>query len=144
MSHVVLIKFKVEDLDCLEKAANALGLELVKDQKTYKWFGRWVGDYKMPEGMTAADLGKCDHVLRVKDNPHAYEVGIVARDKEYELLYDFWAGGHGLLLKIGQDAKDLRMRYDMETIKKDRIREGYRVWEEVNPKNMRPRLIAER
>src|ERR1044072_5414280 len=144
MSHVVLIKFKVEDLDCLEKAANALGLELVKDQKTYKWFGRWGGDYKMREGMTAADLGKRDHVLRVKDTPHAYEVGIVARDKEYELLYDFRAGGHGLLLKIGQDAKDLRMRYDMETIKKDRIREGYRVWEEVNPKNMRPRLIAER
>ncbi len=31
----------------------------IKYQKTYQWYGRWVGDTKLPEGIPESELGKC-------------------------------------------------------------------------------------
>lgn len=146
MSHVVAIEFRIRDLECLEKAAQSLGLEFHWGQTTHRWFNRFMNDYPLPEGFKPEELGHCEHAISVPNNISAYEIGVVpAKDGDgYVLLYDFWQGGYGLLDKIGQDANLLRQRYSVETVMKDRISQGYRVWEEVNPSTGRPRVVAER
>jgi hypothetical protein len=120
MSHVAKIQVVIKDLKALKAACAQIGLELVEGQKQYAWYGKHVGDYPLPEGFTAADLGKCDHAIRVIKQPlrpdgtahyrSAYEVGVVKnKDSEgYTLLWDFWAGGYGLQEAIGDEAKKLR------------------------------------
>ena len=45
MSHVSTINVEIRDLEALKEACKVLGLEFKEGQKTYKWFGRHVGDY---------------------------------------------------------------------------------------------------
>jgi hypothetical protein len=114
MSHVVNIDFTIKDLAALEHACKSLGMELVRDQKTFKWFGRHVGDYPLPAGFKAEDMGKCDHALRVKGNPNAYEIGLVQRRDGvpgFTLMYDFFVGGKGLEAKVGKGCQKLRQEY---------------------------------
>lgn len=130
MSHVTTIDLEVKDLNALERAANVLGLELVRDQRTYKWWGQSVGDYPLPEGFTENDLGKCEHALRVKDNDQAYEIGITTRrdgKPGYQLLWDFYGGGYGLQAKVGEDGKLLKQSYAAEVAAKHLRLQGYRV-----------------
>jgi hypothetical protein len=101
VSHVVDLDVQVKDIDALRAACEATGtLELV-EKSTYKWYGRHVGDYPMPAGFTKADLGKCEFAIKVKGATRdTYEVGVVKRrdGKEgYTFLYDFYAGGNGLI-----------------------------------------------
>jgi len=51
MSNVASVKCYVTDLSALEAVAKKLGFELVRDAKSYAWFGQWVGDFR---GSTAA------------------------------------------------------------------------------------------
>ena len=128
MSHVEEIVLDINDLDCLKEAATHFGMELV-EQKTYKWFGRSVGDYPIPEGFTASDLGKCDYALRIPGNSKAYEVGVVARKDGkpgYKLLWDFWQGGYGLREKIGEKGKKLKQEYGVALAIKHQRRKGLR------------------
>lgn len=114
MSHVVNIDLEIRDLDALEQAGKALGMELHRGQTRYKFFGTHVGDYPLPKGFTAADMGHCDHALSIKDNPNAYEVGVCRRrdGKEgYLLQFDFYGGGRGLMNTIGDEAFKLRNEY---------------------------------
>jgi hypothetical protein len=64
MSHVATIEIEVTNLQDLKVACEELGLELMFGQQTYRWFGRSVGDYPLPEGFTAAELGTCHHACR--------------------------------------------------------------------------------
>ena len=98
---------EIKDLEALGQAAAKCGLELVEGQKSYHWFGTHMGDYPLPEGIKAEDLGKCDHALRVKDpgSKKPYEIGVVNRgDGTYTLLWDFFAGGYGLMEKVAAAA----------------------------------------
>jgi len=112
MSHVVTMKVRVTDLDCLERAADRLGLELVRGQKTYRWFGKWVNDYHAEDaayrdGVDPSQYGKCDHVLRVRGVSGAYEVGLVDDGEGgFRVIYDFYNGGFGLMGHIGDGEKD--------------------------------------
>ena len=65
MSHVATINIEVKDLDALGIAAGRIGLELVRGQKEYRWYGQSVGDYPLPAGLTEADLGVCEHAIRI-------------------------------------------------------------------------------
>lgn len=114
MSHVVDLNLVIKDLDSLKKACEELGLELVEGQKTYKWFGTFMGDSPLPEGFTAKDLGKCEHAIRVPGSNTAYEIGIVKRKdgNGYTALWDFWNGGYGLKAKI-HDSQGLENNGDM-------------------------------
>lgn len=117
MSHLVTINLLVEDLSVLAKACIRLGLELVRDQRTYRWYGRSVGDYPLPTGFTTADLGTCDHAIRIPGNGMAYEIGVVARrdgKPGYELLWDFYQGGYGLMDHVGEGAIRLQQTYAIE------------------------------
>jgi hypothetical protein len=133
MSHVVEIDLAIKDLPALAEACKCLGLELVMDQHTYKWFGRSVGDYPIPTGYSVKDLGKCDHAIRIPDNKNAYEMGVVkARGgKEgYALIWDFFAGGHGLQEKVGKDACKLTQAYQKELFQKT-LPLGFKVTQSV-------------
>lgn len=131
MSHVTKLGLQIKDLEALRLACESLGLELVLNQKTYKWFGRSVGDYPLPEGMTADDLGKCDHVIRIPDNSSAYEIGVVQNGDHYELLWDFWAGGKGMVAKVsdgnGLNANKLKQYYAVHCSILDLQSQGYQV-----------------
>lgn len=130
MSHVAKMKVKVLSLDALKAAAKQLGLEFIKDQKQYKWFGKHVGDYPLPEGFSKADLGNCDYALRIKDKPGAYEIGIVKNKNGkpgYTLLWDFWAGGYGLESVVGKDGQKLGQEYAVQVGLRNRLAEGYQV-----------------
>lgn len=90
MSHVAKIQLQITDLDALDAACRELGLTLTRDQRTYKWFGRHVGDYPLPEGFTQHDLGHCEHAIKVPGT--SWEIG-VARARghsHYTLLFDFY------------------------------------------------------
>lgn len=131
MSHVVSMKMRFKDLDSLQKAGEACGLEMV-EAKTYRWWGRHVGDYPLPEGFTAQDLGKCDFVLRVKGQPQAYEIGVVKsplQEGAYELLYDFYGSAGQILSKAigGDTAPKLRQEYTQQVTVKQMRKQGLRV-----------------
>lgn len=126
MSHLVTETMEIHDLDALARAAEECGMELVRGQRAFKWYGRSVGDYPLPAGFTAEDLGKCEHAIRVKGaDARTYEIGVVnRRDAEgnrlpgYSLLWDFWAGGYGLEKVAGKGCANLKQSYTMQGIKK--------------------------
>ena len=106
MSHVATIEIEIKDLDALEAAAKELGLELVRGKTSHRWYGRSVGDYPLPAGFTADDLGKCEHAIRIPGDDRAYEIGVCRRrdgKAGYTLLWDFYAGGYGMAAKVGGD-----------------------------------------
>lgn len=109
MSHVVEAPVRITDLTALSLAAAELGGKLVEGVTSYVWYGRWVGDSPMPQGMTKDDLGKCDHVIRFPGIQ--YEVGVRKQvDGSYSLTYDWWHSG-GLKNKLGTEAGPLAQSY---------------------------------
>lgn len=128
MSHVITIDLHIKDLQSLQKAAEACGLELMRDQTRYKWYGRHVGDYPLPQGFNAADLGCCEHALVIPGNQEAYSVGVVKRrdgKPGYTLLWDFFAGGYGLEKAIGIDGVKLRDQYAAQVAVKAMRAKGF-------------------
>jgi hypothetical protein len=129
MSHVAKIAIEIKDLETLDAACTRLGGTLVRGKTHYKWFGRSVGDYPLPEGYAAADLGQCEHAIRV---PGArYEIGVVRRrdgKPGYQLLWDSWGDG-GLERQLGQGAGKLVQAYGIEAAKRAARTRGYHVEE---------------
>jgi hypothetical protein len=147
MSHVSKMDLRVMDLAALRMAAQALGLEMV-EQDRYRWFGTFVGDSALdiPEGFTKADLGHCKYVLRIPGRKQAYEVGVAeAKDGQggYVLLWDYWQGGYGLMDHIGQKGGRLKQEYSIaRTVKKAESR-GQKVTRTVNKQTGKPMLVVE-
>ena len=100
MSHVTALSIQVKDLAALALACQRLGLNLNLNQKNYKWYGQFVGDYR-EAGVNPAEMGKCDHSINVVGNKEAYEIGVAAKKGSpgiFELRYDFY-GGQGRQLE---------------------------------------------
>ena len=74
MSHVVSIKTELTDLDAVKAVCQELGLIFREGQKEYAWWGETFGDYPLPEGFTAAQLGKCEHAISVPGTN--WEIGL--------------------------------------------------------------------
>jgi hypothetical protein len=130
MSHVAKIELEIRDLDALASACKSLGLELVKGQQAYKWYGTVVGNYPLPEGFSKKDLGKCEHAVRIPGNSAAYEIGVARRRDGrpgYTLLWDFWRGGFGLQDKVGDGGNKLKQSYAAAVAAKHYHKLGYRV-----------------
>lgn len=125
MSHVESCRTAITDLTALKAACTRMGVEFVENTKTYRWWGRSVGDYPIPAGFTAKDLGHCDHVIRVPGV--GYEVGVVKNKsgKGYTLLYDFYGQGQGLLEKFGKGLTKLADAYSVEVLKAKALAQGY-------------------
>lgn len=126
MSHVAKIELEINDLDALKAACQRLGLEFCCGQTTYRWYGEFVGDHPLPEGLTVQDLGRCDHAIRVPGA--SYELGVLKRNGKYLLLWDFWGEG-GLERVLGRNAGKLKQAYAIERTRREAMRKGYRITE---------------
>ena len=134
MSHIAKIELEINDPETLKLACERLGLQFMENQTTYSWYGTSIGDTPLPEGITASDLGKCDHAIRV---PGAqYEIGIVKRDRKYILLWDSWHQG-GLEQKLGKNAGRLKQAYTIERVRKEGRLKGHRICEQKTDKGIR-------
>ena len=134
MSHVAKIELEINDVETLKLACERLGLQFIENQRSYEWYGSWVGDTPLPEGITLADFGKCDHAIKV---PGAqYEIGIVQRDKKYILLWDYWHRG-GLEEKLGKNAGRLKQAYAIERVRKEARIKGHRICEQKTNQGIR-------
>jgi len=134
MSHISKIELWIRDLEALKMACSSLNLEFRKNQKFYKWFGRFMGDTVLPEGVRAEELGACDHAIHV---PGAeYEIGVLQRGKEYILLWDSWFKG-GLENLLGKDAGKLKQAYAIEKIRLEARKRGIKIRQTTTPKNVR-------
>jgi hypothetical protein len=120
VSHVTDIKLKVQDLDALDEACQALGLEFQRDKKTYAWWGSFVGDSNAYGDHRPAEMGKSEHAIKIAGtNPRngsagPWEIGVVpAKDGNgYGLYFDtYGSAGQQLLSKVGSNADKLRQEY---------------------------------
>lgn len=108
MSHISKIELKINDLDALRGACDRLSLQFLHWQGSFKWYNGTM---------------KCDHAIKVPDA--SYEIGVVRKDNEYDLLWDDWNAG-GLTQRLGPGAGLLKQAYTVE-----------RVRAEARKKNMR-------
>lgn len=136
MSHVVSVNLEIKDLTSLAKACERLGLELKLNQKSFKWYGRFMNDYSGADaayrnGVSAADYGKCTHAIGIKGSLAAYEIGVLPGEKAgtFKLVWDNWQGGYGLVEKIGKDGGLLKQSYGVETAKKHIGALKYQGWQ---------------
>ena len=134
MSHISKIELVIQSLEDLKEACRQLGFEFMENQKTYKWFGRWVGDTPLPEGVKIEDIGKCDHAIRVSGCE--YEVGVIRRGDNYILLWDYYHAG-GLEPKIGPNAGILKQAYTVARVRKEARQKGYRIREKKMDQGVR-------
>jgi len=134
MSHISKMELEITSLLDLKQACKRLGLTFCEEQQTYKWYGTWVGDSPLPEGITTDELGKCTHAIKVPEC--AYEIGVVKRGSKYTLLWDAWHSG-GLEKKIGKGAGILKQAYSIERIKREAMLKRYRFSEQKVEKGVR-------
>jgi len=118
------IEHEFKSLEAIHLAAERLGGTL-REANTYKWYGRYMGDHPLPEGITKEQLGKCDWAISF---PNAeYEIGILDNhDGTYRVLWDFWSGGH-LQNAVGKDGVDFIRAYEIEQTTLLGIENGYSV-----------------
>jgi len=124
VSHISKIELEIQDLQVLRQACAELGLTFKENQKTYRWYGKYVGDTPLPEGTKVEDLGKCDHAIRVPGA--AYEIGVVQRNGRHILLWDSWHAG-GLERVLGRNAGRLKQAYAVARVRQQAARGNYRL-----------------
>jgi len=134
LSHISRIELEIRDLDSLKQACKRLGFQFMENQEHYTWYGKWVGNQPLPDGIDEKDLGKCTHAIHI---PAAvFEIGIVRKGNAYTLLWDSWIGG-GLQKQIGNDAGVLKQAYAIESVKRESKRKGYRLTEKRMKRGIR-------
>jgi hypothetical protein len=141
MSHVATCDLHITNLDALREACEELGLELVLNQRTFKWYGRFMGDYNgadaaFSHGIKPEDYGKCVHAIRVKGNPQAYEIGLVPRPDGkpgYQPVFDFWGEGQGqaLVAVVGKGCERLKDHYGAAVACRIYKAKGYHVSKQI-------------
>ena len=111
---------RIADLDALEEAAEKCGLVLERDKKTYAWWGTYVGDSRDYGEHRPAEMGKCEHALRVKGTSPRngsggpWEIAVVkAKDGQgFGLYYDrYGSAGAALTAAVGPQENALRREY---------------------------------
>lgn len=141
MSHISTISTEnlVFDLGTIKDLCKRMGWNFMENQKSYAWYGKYMGDSPIPEGMTPEDYGKCDHAISV---PGAnYEIGLV-EDKEkggYRVVADFWSGG-GLDKILGEQGEVFAQEYNMQTDINWAESKNFS-WEEVPTENRNKKLV---
>jgi len=124
------VAIEIRDLQALKLACQALGLQFRENQRTYRWYGRYMGDSQLPAGFTPEELGRCEHAISVPGNRYAYEVGVLRRrdgKPGFALYYDNWQGGGGLEERIGENARRLKQEYASQVATRQLRRQGFRV-----------------
>ena len=122
MSHMSTIELEVKDLDTLSRACSRMGLNLIRGQKKFKWFGR--------------DDGVCDHAISIPDA--AYEIGVIKKNGQYELNCDFY--DRRLKKAIGENGGRLKQAYAIEKTRQAARMRGYTVTERFNENRVQLRI----
>lgn len=128
------MKLRVDDLDALEDAAAVLGLELRRNQKTYKWYGQWMNDFHgsraaVSNGYDPKAFGQCAHAIGIAGDRQSYEIGLVPTQdgQGFDLLYDSWDGK--IEPSAGKGLSRLRQEYAaakaLKQAKKDLVKKGF-------------------
>ncbi|EFK08823.1 conserved hypothetical protein [delta proteobacterium NaphS2] len=118
MSHISKIELEVKDLGILGQACAVLGLQLIKDRKTFRWYGK------------EAD---CDHCIKV---PGAdYEIGVIRNRHCYELSCDFY--DRNLEKVIGPKGGLLKQAYAVARTRIEARKKGYSVFEQKTDEGIR-------
>lgn len=112
MSHINVCTTVIKSVDSFEAAVIKLGGTFDRDARSYRWFGRWVGDTPVPAQIVEKGpayveewkkrLGSCDS--GVATFPGAkYQVGLQSNgDGTYSMVYDYYSPG-GLPKVLGDD-----------------------------------------
>jgi len=136
MSHVGTVDCFVTDLADAAAGGEACGFELRQNQRSYTWYGQYVGDSQLAPGHDPATFGTCEHVLRLKDHREGdYEIGLVPRvdgEPGWELLYDSWGPGSRIEARAGQRLAKLKDEIAAAASERVLRRQGYRVTRTVN------------
>ncbi len=119
MSHISKIELEINDLGTLDQACRRMGLELIRSQRTFKWYG--------------TEDSKCDHAIKV---PGAnYEIGVTKAGNNYELQCDYYDPAIGQA--IGQKGGLLKQAYAVERTRAEARRKGYSVIEQKSESGVR-------
>ena len=110
MSHISKIELEVRDIQVLMSACQRLGLELVKGQKMFKWYGK---------------EAECDHAIRITGAN--YEIGVINNGSLYELNCDYY--DPNIEKTIGRQGGLLKQAYAVEKSKVEARKKGYSVVE---------------
>ena len=111
MSHISKIELEVRDLGVLSQACGRLGLNLIRDQKTFKRYGQ---------------DARCDHAIKIPEV--SYEIGVIRKENAaFELQCDFY--DRGIEKAIGRQGGLLKQAYAVEKTKLEARRKGYSVLE---------------
>ena len=134
MSHIARIEIEIRDLQALREACGQLGFIFCDYQNRYRWWGKYEGDYPLPEGISEEQLGKCDHAIQV---PGAdYEIGVVKHGGKYVLLWDFYSSG-GLDRVLGTNAAPLKRAYAIAATTRQAKSRGYQVLQKKTQAGLR-------
>ena len=110
MSHISRIELEVRDLGILGQACSRLGLDLIRDRRSFKWYGK---------------ESSCDHAIMI---PGAnYEIGVVKNNGLYELNCDFF--DRNIEKVIGSQGGLLKQAYAVTKTRVEARRKGYSVLE---------------
>lgn len=138
MSHVSYVEIEIDNLKALQSAAEKLGLEFIENQKSFRWYGRWVNDYHNSDaayqhGISPDDYGKCEHAMRVKGDVGGYEIGVIRKSNgKYGVIWDHWGSkGKKITDCIGGSGENLKKHYASETTKSLARRKGFNVQEQT-------------
>ena len=125
MSHVVAIETEIRDLAALRAACEELGLTFNEGKTSYNWWGRHVGDFPLPAGLSAEQLGYCDHAISVPDTE--YEIGLIqdSISGSYRLVFDFFGTGEKIINKLGRRCEKLIQMYGVRKTTMEAERRGF-------------------
>lgn len=131
MSHVTNIDLVITDLAALQGAVAELDAQWREGQRQYAWYGRHVGDYPLPPGLTKAELGKCEHAIHLPGCE--YEIGVVPQGSGYTLAFDFWGPGAKLKSHFGDGLARLKQIYGVHKATAAARARGYMVQRKPQP-----------
>jgi hypothetical protein len=131
MSHVVSIQTQVHDLNAVKAACQELGLTFKENQKTIRWYGKWVDDYSRDDaayklGIPTDKYGTSDHAIEVPGS--SYDVGLLKDEKTggYRLYFDFYANNGKVIQEaIGQNGQKFIQYYAAHKIAMESKLKGY-------------------
>ena len=96
MSHIVKMEASYKLLADIIAAGLRMGWSFDAAARAYRWFGQFVGDWKLPKGMKVEEIGKATHGVFTVPGA-GYQVGVVQEsDGTFSLRADWYSSG-GLL-----------------------------------------------
>lgn len=127
MSHIVVVKVEIKDIEAVKRLCTNLGWEFCENQKTYTWYGRWVGEYEnadsaLKQGVSSEQLGTCDHAIKVPGCN--YELGLRLAGDQYQLLWDHFDSNLKAAMG-GEGGEKFLQEYGLACVTLEAERNGY-------------------